>query len=140
MPAATRSAPTVSSVSHATASTATSTSTQPVGAAVSNGNASGVDNTVLELDPGVPMPVAFVAPEENQTPTAAAAQQQIADAFVEEVDNTLNESATSNNDAAINEAYYDSLARSNEQYRALYGDEAFNRQVMKATLESQSGN
>jgi len=86
------------------------------------------------------MPVAFVAPEENQTPTAAAAQQQIADAFVEEVDNTLNESATSNNDAAINEAYYDSLARSNEQYRALYGDEAFNRQVMKATLESQSGN
>jgi len=88
----------------------------------------------------VPVPAALVAPEGNQTPAAAAAQQQIADSFVQAVDATLSDPATSNNDAAVNEAYYDSLTRANELYRALYGDEAYNRQTMKATLEATSGN
>jgi len=121
-------------------STAASPSAQPASTTLSNGDLSGADNAALELDPGVPLPAALVTPEENQTPAAAAAQQQIADSFVQAVDAALSDPATSNNDAAINEAYFDSLKRSNEQYRALYGDEAYNRQAMKATMEALSGN
>jgi len=112
-------------------------------AAVPDGNpaASGADASVLELDPGVPMPAALLPTEGgSQPPTVAAAQQQIADSFVQSVDNALSQPATANNDAAANQAYYDSLASANEQYRALYGDEAFNQKTMQASLEALSGN
>ena len=87
------------------------------------------------------MPAALLPTEGgSQPPTVAAAQQQIADSFVQSVDNALSQPATANNDAAANQAYYDSLASANEQYRALYGDEAFNQKTMQASLEALSGN
>jgi len=132
--------PPASSPSRVAYSSAASTSAQLAGPTFSNGSSSGADDSVLELDAGVPLPAALVTPEENQTPAAAAAQQQIANSFVEAVDAALRDPATSNDDGAVNEAYFDSLTRSNERFRALYGDAAYNRQAMKATMEALSGN
>ena len=102
---------------------------------------SGTEPATLELDPGVPVPAALLPAEgESQSPTVAAAQQQIADSFVQEVDNALSQPETANSDEAASEAYYDSLTSANELYRALYGDQAYNNRTMQATLESQAGN
>jgi len=110
-----------------------------VGGTSSQANASDANSQVFELDPGVPIPAALVTPEENQTAAAAAAQQRLADTFLEEVDAALGDPATSGNDDSFNEAYFDLLMRANERYRALYGDEAFNRQSMRATMEAIGG-
>jgi hypothetical protein len=95
----------------------------------------------LEVEPGVPVPAALLEPEVgSQSPTVAAAQQQIADSFVQEVDNALGQPESPAGAAAVNESYYDSLTRANELYRALYGDQAYTNKTMQATLEAQGGN
>lgn len=94
----------------------------------------------MELDPGVPVPAALLEPEAgSQSPTVAAAQQQIADSFVQQVENALNQPESPAGDAAVNETYYDSLTQANELYRALYGDQAYNQKTMQATLEAKTG-
>lgn len=102
-----------------------------------NSSAPGAESSVLELEPGVSMPAALLDPEGDESPAAVAARQQIADSFLEEVDNALTKPTTSNDDVAVNESYYDSLRRANEQYRTLFGDEAHNRETSRAALESQ---
>jgi hypothetical protein len=103
--------------------------------------ASGAEAYELELDPGVPLPAALLQPDAgSQSPTVAAAQQQIADSFVQEVDNALGQPESPAGAAAVNETYYNSLTRANELYRALYGDQAYNAKTMQATLEAQNGN
>ncbi len=100
---------------------------------------SAAEPVALELDPGVPVPAALLpAGGENRSPAVAAAQQQIADSFVRDVDAALNQPETPAGDAAVNDAYYDSLTRANELYRALHGDEAFNKKTMQATMEAQA--
>jgi len=95
----------------------------------------------LEVEPGVPVPAALLEPEAgNQSPTVAAAQQQIADSFVQEVDNALGQPESPAGAAAVNKRYFDALTQANEQYRALYGDQAYNHQTMKAILEAKSEN
>lgn len=104
-------------------------------------SSAGTEPVTLELDPGVPVPVALLPAEgESPSPTVAAAQQQIADSFVQEVNNALAQPDTANSDEATSEAYYDSLTNANELYRALYGDQAYNNKTMQATMEAQAGN
>lgn len=95
---------------------------------------------MLEVDPGVPLPAAMLpADEESQSPVVAAAQQQISDSFAQEVDNALSDPETANSDSAVNEAYFESLNAANEQYRALYGEAAYNHKTMQASLEALIG-
>ncbi len=95
---------------------------------------------LLELDPGVPVPAALLEPEEGgQPPTVVAAQQQIADSFVQQVENALSQPESPAGNAAVNESYYDNLTHANELYRALYGDQAHNQKTMQATLEAKTG-
>lgn len=102
---------------------------------------SGAETSILELDPGVPVPAALLPSEgESDSPTVAAAQQQIADTFVQEVDNALSQPETPTSDIAVNDAYYDSLNAADEQYRALYGDAAYNQKTMQATMEALNAN
>ncbi len=93
---------------------------------------------VLEVDPGVPLPAAFV-PQENvpQTSQSAAAQQQIADSFTQQMDTALSQSPqTPGSDAAVNESYYQALDQANEQFRSLYGNDSYNSSTMKASLDA----
>ncbi len=102
--------------------------------------APGPDAGALELDPGVPAPAALMAaPQGNVSPTVAAAQQQLADSFVQNVNDALSQPAAGSSDDAASQIYYDSLTTANEQYRALYGDAAYNQNTMQATLEAQAG-
>jgi hypothetical protein len=123
-------------------STAASSSRISPGAPLPNGNAAAPSPgfTAFELDPGVPAPAALMTPQDKQPPTVAAAQQQLADSFVQNVSDALSQPAIGNNDAAASKAYNDSLNVANEQYRALYGDAAYNRETMRATLEAKPGN
>lgn len=110
------------------------------GTVVAPSMAAAAEPAPLELDPGVPVPAALLQPQENQPPTVAAAQQQLADSFVQDVNAALSQPATGNNDAAASQAYYDSLSTSNEQYRSLYGNDSYNSATMRAMLEAQSSN
>jgi hypothetical protein len=117
-----------------------------MGAPSSNGNTAAFSSgnptlPVLELEPGVPVPAALLQPEGGSQPSpVAAAQQQITDDFLQEVDEALAQPETVNSDDAVNESYYDSLAYADERYRALYGQEAYNSETMRATLEAQIEN
>ena len=112
----------------------------PASTSLSSSAPSAAGPVTLELDPGVPVPAALLpAAEENRSPTVAAAQEQIADSFVREVDEALSQPETPAGNAAVNDAYYDALTRANELYRALHGDEAYNKKTMQATLEAQTG-
>ena len=98
--------------------------------------APGGATSVLEVEPGVSLPAAFVPPENvKQSPQVAAAQQQIADSFANEMDSVLSQTPTPSADAA-SDSYYEALDRANEQFRALYGNEAYNSAAMKATLDA----
>jgi hypothetical protein len=92
----------------------------------------------LELDPGVPVPTALLPAEASLPPAAAAAQQQLADSFIQEVNALVAQPGT--NDAAASDAYFNSLSKSNEQYRALYGDDAYNHAVIQTALDAKGGN
>jgi hypothetical protein len=141
-PAATAAIPRAAESSSSGTSTGTPSSNGN-SAAFSGGNpaVSGAEGSVLEVEPGVPLPAALLPSEEgSQSPTIAAAQQQIADSFVQEVDNALSQPETANSDTTVNDAYYDSLTAANEQYRALFGNAAYNQKTMQATLEAQGGN
>lgn len=102
--------------------------------------ASNADPGALELDPGVPVPAALLTLQEKLPPTVAAARQQLADSFVQDVNAALNQPGIGNNDAAVGKSYYQSLSRANEQYRALFGDAAYNQEGMRATMEAQAVN
>jgi hypothetical protein len=100
----------------------------------------GSDASVLEVEPGVPLPAAMLpADGESASPAVAAAREQIVESFVQEVDNALSQPETANSDSAVNNAYFDSLTVANEQYRALYGEAAYGQKTMQASLEALSG-
>ena len=116
----------------------TSTTPQPAAASSSGYSTdSNADPGVLEVDPGVPVPAAALPPPQgNQSPAAAAAQQHIADFFVQDVNAAINQPGTT--DAAASQAYYNALTKANDQYRALYGDAAYNQAGIKAAKEAQA--
>ena len=113
----------------------TTTSALPAAAVYSNGQAT--EAAVLEVEPGVPVPASIVPPAANLTPAAAAAQQQLADSIVQQVNSSLAQPGAT--DATASQAYYKAVSNSNEQYRALYGNDAFNRAGVQATTDAQSG-
>jgi len=133
-----RSSPPVAARSPSQQATAASTGELPQNAISSNVNSAASDPVTLELDPGVPAPAALMPPPGGQSPAAAAAQRQLADSFVRDANAAINQPGTS--DAAATQSYYSALDLANEQYRALYGDAAYNQQSMKATVEAQGGN
>jgi hypothetical protein len=91
----------------------------------------------LELAPGVPVPAALLpAEEETSSPIVAEAQERIADSFVQDLQNVLADPLSAPSDARVNDTYFKSLNNANEQYRALYGDAAFNQKTMQATMEA----
>ena len=95
-------------------------------------------NPVLEVDPGVPLPAAFVPSEGAQkNPTVQAAQQQIADSFAQTVDSAVSKPSNPVNDAAVNDTYFRALQIANEQYRAAYGNDRYNSAGMQATIDAQ---
>jgi len=96
--------------------------------------ASNADPGVLEVDHGVPFPAAALPSQGNQSPAAAAAQQQLANSFVQNVNAAVNQPGITA--AAASDSYYQALDLANEQFRALYGNEAYNAAVMKATLDA----
>ena len=98
---------------------------------------SGSDSMEWELAPGVPVPAALLpAEEESPSPIVVEAQERIADSFVQELQNVLADPLSAPSDAQVNETYFNSLNKANEQYRALYGDAAFNQKTMQATMEA----
>jgi hypothetical protein len=91
----------------------------------------------LELAPGVAVPAALLpAEEESSSPIVAEAQERIADSFVQDLQNVLADPLSAPSDAQVNDTYFNSLNNANEQYRALYGDAAFNQKTMQATMEA----
>ena len=91
----------------------------------------------LELAPGVAVPAALLpAEEESPSPIVAEAQERIADSFVQDLQNVLADPLSAPSDARVNDTYFNSLNNANEQYRALYGDAAFNQKTMQATMEA----
>lgn len=87
---------------------------------------------VLEVDPGVPVPAAFMPSHENLSPAAASAQQQLADSFVQ---NVTSQPAGDNTE----QTYNDTLSKSDAAYQSLYGNEAANRAGMQALLDAGAG-
>ena len=91
----------------------------------------------LELAPGVAVPAALLpAGEESSSPIVAEAQERIVDSFVQDLQNVLADPLSAPSDAKVNDTYFNSLNNANEQYRALYGDAAFNQKTMQATMEA----
>lgn len=98
---------------------------------------SGSDSMELELAPGVPVPAALLpAEEETSSPIVAEAQERIVDSFVQDLQNVLADPLSAPSDGKVNDTYFNSLNNANEQYRALYGDAAFNQKTMQATMEA----
>ena len=98
---------------------------------------SGSDSMEWELAPGVPVPAALLpAGEERSSPIVAEAQDRIVDSFVQDLQNVLADPLSAPSDAKVNDTYFNSLNNANEQYRALYGDAAFNQKTMQATMEA----
>jgi hypothetical protein len=91
----------------------------------------------LELAPGVAVPAALLpAEEESSSSIVAKAQERIVDSFVQDLQNVLADPLSAPSDAQVNDTYFNSLNKANEQYRALYGDAAFNQKTMQATMEA----
>ncbi len=91
----------------------------------------------LELAAGVAVPAALLpAGEESSSPIVAEAQERIVDSFVQDLQNVLADPLSAPSDAKVNDTYFNSLNNANEQYRALYGDAAFNQKTMQATMEA----
>jgi hypothetical protein len=98
---------------------------------------SGSDSIEWELAPGVAVPAALLpAEEESSSPIVAEAQERIVDSFVQDLQNVLADPLSASNDGKVNDTYFNSLNNANEQYRALYGDAAFNQKTMQATMEA----
>ncbi|NDG70309.1 MAG: hypothetical protein EBY32_03205 [Proteobacteria bacterium] len=100
---------------------------------------SGSDSMELELElaPGVAVPAALLPTEEERpSPIVAEAQERIVDSFVQDLQNVLADPLSAPSDAKVNDTYLKSLNNANEQYRALYGDAAFNQKTMQATMEA----
>ena len=97
----------------------------------------GSDSMEWELAPGVPVPAALLpAGEERPSPAVAEAKERIADSFVQDLQNVLADPLSAPSDARVSDTYFNSLNNANEQYRALYGDAAFNQKTMQATMEA----
>lgn len=118
----------------------TAPSQAPANLPTSPSSAVPADATAFELEPGVPVPAALLPPSSPQTPEVAAAQQQIADDFLETVETAINQPQASTSEDVPSEIYYDSLTLANEHYRAMYGNDAFNSTTTQAVMEAQSGN
>ena len=114
-------------------------STSPSTAVSSNANSAipNADPGAIELEPGVPAPAALMPPEESLPLTVAVAHQHLADSFVQDVNAAINQPGTS--DAAASDIYDKSLSSANEQYRALFGDAAYNSASIKAGIDAQAG-
>ena len=100
---------------------------------------SGSDSMELELElaAGVAVPAALLpAGEESSSPIVTEAQERIVDSFVQDLQNVLADPLSAPSDARVNDTYFNSLNNANEQYRALYGDAAFNQKTMQATMEA----
>ena len=106
-----------------------------------NLNGSPADSIELEIAPGVPVPAALLpADGESPSPIVAAAHQRIADSFVQDLETVLADPLSALRDAQVNDTYFNSLNNANEQYRALYGEAAFNLKTMQATMEAINSN
>lgn len=88
---------------------------------------------VLEVDQGVPVPAAFMPSQENLSPAAASAQQQLADSFVA---NATSPPAAGNSQTTAGQNYYNALSNADEQYRSLYGDAAYNSASIQAGIDA----
>ena len=108
-------------------------------AASSAGNqpTSNAEPGALEVDLGVPLPAAFFSsPNTQESSAVAAARQQLADSFVQDVNAAISQPATT--DATASDAYYKAKNRSDELYRSLFGVDAYNRAGIQSAIDAMA--
>jgi len=108
------------------------------------------DNAQVELGPGIPVPVALLEPDRPMTPQIESAFQAIRTRFKKDLANLPTANAQSSSEgqvgastsspmdasAAASAAYFDAVNRANEQYRALFGDAAYNQALLRTAREN----
>ncbi|MCX6971646.1 MAG: hypothetical protein NTV93_16020 [Verrucomicrobia bacterium] len=88
----------------------------------------------LDLEDGVPLPIAALPSNTPVTPAVAQSTESIADKFQKEVQDAL--ASPSASDQTVSEAYWDAQERADQNYWVLYGDTAYNQQKINAQLEA----
>ncbi len=88
----------------------------------------------FELEPGIPLPAAMVAPEKTESPLVAESRAALADDFIAKVEDGIRGGQVP---AGSEIDVYEEVRRtSDEHYRALYGQDAYTAQLIKATMEA----
>jgi phosphopantetheinyl transferase (holo-ACP synthase) len=88
---------------------------------------------ILDLGPGVQLPAIFLDETPGRTPQIQQAKENLARAFEEELNQAL-ASIAPENEKELARAYHTARKRSDELYRALFGEAAFtNLGIRKAT-------
>ena len=112
----------------------TSGSVAPSRSAAVPADQNSVPTLELELEAGVPLPVAALATDAPLTPAQATSTEHIADQFQKELARAMDDPSA--DDEAVSQAYARALDNADKNYWVLYGDENYMRQQMKAHMES----
>ncbi len=88
----------------------------------------------FELEPGIPLPAAMVAPEKPEAPLVAESRAALADDFIVKVEDGIQGGQVPPGSEI--DVYEEARRISDERYRALYGQDAYTAQLMKAAMEA----
>jgi hypothetical protein len=92
------------------------------------------ENAGFELEPGIPLPAAMVAPEKPEAPLVAESRAALADDFIAQVEDGIQGGQVPLGSEI--DVYEVARRTSDERYRALYGQDAYTAQLMKAAMEA----
>jgi hypothetical protein len=99
------------------------------------------DSVEVELSPGVQVPAVFLDDGEDMTPSQQEAAQNIADNFSREIGKAVAGATHAGANPAgpsLDNAWFSAKNRADEQYRALFGNDAYNRKSVEAGIEAVS--
>ena len=91
-------------------------------------------SVTFELDPGVPLPAALMESESPLPPVLAAAKEGIAREFQRDVTDAVAQPNTPS--PSVGKTWPAAKAKADAQFRALFGDAAFNEWNMQAAREA----
>lgn len=96
---------------------------------------------ILDLEPGVKVPAAVLDNNQPLAPAQAKAKDLVTEQFADEIANaseqpTANKPSNAASDVS-EAAWLQARRKADERYRALLGDEAYNRATMQASLEAK---
>ena len=92
------------------------------------------ENAGFELESGIPLPAAMVAPEKPESPLVAESRAALADDFIAKVEDGIQGGQVPPGSEI--DVYEEARRISDEHYRALYGQDAYTAQLMKAAMEA----